>query len=159
MRWELFVEVDDYTRLAGAIITNLQALETVLRYHSMGAKAREVQFPKPGERDAVENDLTSWTFLGKLIKRFNSSLGPDEQQYKVDAQVLVIRDAFAHGRLVTTDEKLPFTLWLKPDERPVPVEFHQELTQEWLTKTRDMILDQKQKVIDCFNARGYQGLR
>jgi hypothetical protein len=133
----------------------------VLRYHSMGNKAREVQFPKPGERDTVESDLTSWTFLGKLIKRFNSSLGPDEQQYKVDVQVLVIRDAFAHGRLMTTEEKLPFTLWLfgKPYDRRVPVEFQQELTLEWLTKTRDMILAQKQKVIDCFNARGYQGLR
>jgi hypothetical protein len=73
------VEVDDYTRLLGAIITNLQALETVLRYHSMGAKAREVQFPRAGERDAIENDLTSWVTLGKLIKRFNNSLGSDEQ--------------------------------------------------------------------------------
>jgi hypothetical protein len=62
---------------------------------------------------------------------------------------------------VTTEEKLPYHLWIfgQADNRRVPVEFHQELTQEWLTKTRDMILAQKQKVVDCFNARGYQGLR
>jgi hypothetical protein len=158
---EVLVEVKDHTQQVGAIVTNLQALETVLRYHSMGPKAREVQFPTVGAPDAVENDLTSYVSLGKLIKRFNNSLGPDEQQYKVDSQVVVIRDAFAHGRLVTIEEKLPFHLWKfgKPDNRRVPIEFHQELTLEWLTKTRDMILAQKQKVIDCFNARGYQGLR
>jgi hypothetical protein len=36
--------------------------------------------------------------LSKLVKRFNNSLKPDEQQFKVESQVVVIRDAFAHGR-------------------------------------------------------------
>jgi hypothetical protein len=155
------LEVNDYTQLVGAIITNLQALETVLRYHSLGPEAREVQFPMVGALDVVENDLTSWVSLGKLVKRFNSSLKPDEQKFKVDSQLVIIRDAFAAGRLVTTEEKLPFTLWKfgQPENGRVPVEFCKELTVEWLTTTRDMILDQKQKVIDCFNARSYQGLR
>jgi hypothetical protein len=155
------VEVKDHTQLVGAIITNLQALETVLRYHSMGPKARDVQFPTAGALDAVENDLTSYVSLGKLVKRFNTSLKPDEQRFKVDSQVIVIRDAFAHGRLVTTEEKLPFQLWKfgKPENGRVPIEFYKELTVEWLTQTRDMLLNEKQKVIDCFNARGYTGLR
>jgi hypothetical protein len=155
------VEVKDHTQLVGAIITNLQALETVLRYHSMGPKARDVQFPTVGAADAVENDLTSYVSLGKLVKRFNNSLKPEEQQFKVDSQVVVIRDAFAHGRLITTEEKLPFQLWKfgKPENGRVPVEFYKELTVEWLTQTRDMLLTEKQKDVDCFSARGYKGLR
>jgi hypothetical protein len=39
------LDVKDHTQLVGAIVTNLQALETVLRYHSLGRKARDVQFP------------------------------------------------------------------------------------------------------------------
>jgi hypothetical protein len=85
------LEVNEYTQLVGAIITNLQALETVLRYHSLGPKAREVQFPTLGALDVVENDLTSWVSLGKLVKRFNSSLKPDEQPFKVDSQVVISR--------------------------------------------------------------------
>jgi hypothetical protein len=116
------LEVNDYTHLVGSIITNLQALETVLRYHSLGPKAREVQFPTVGALSVVENDLTSWVSLGKLVKRFNSSLKPDEQTFKVDSQVVIIRDAFAHGRLVTSKEKLPFTLWKfgQPENGRVP---------------------------------------
>jgi hypothetical protein len=54
---------------------------------------------------AIVTDLTNWVSLGKLVKRFNNSLKPDEQQFKIDSQVVIIRDAFAHGRLVTTEEK------------------------------------------------------
>jgi len=36
------VEVKDHGQLVGAIVTNLPALETVLRYHSMGPQARDV---------------------------------------------------------------------------------------------------------------------
>jgi hypothetical protein len=53
------VEVKDHTQLVGAIVTNQQSLETVLRYHSMGPKARDVQFPTVGALDVVENDLTN----------------------------------------------------------------------------------------------------
>jgi hypothetical protein len=79
------VDVSDHAQLVGAIITNLQALETVLRYHSMGSKAREVQFPTVGAPDALENDLTSYVSLGKLVKRFNNSLKAEEQQFNVDS--------------------------------------------------------------------------
>jgi Sulfotransferase domain len=57
-----------------------------------GPKAQEVQFPKVGERDAVENGLTNWVSLGGLVKRFNNALKPDEQEFKVDCQVVIIRD-------------------------------------------------------------------
>lgn len=71
-----------------------------------------------------------------------------------------IRDAFAHGRLLTSTE-IPARLWKfgQAKQRKVKVEFSEELTPEWLKKTYLMIDGERQKVIDCFKARGYQGLR
>jgi hypothetical protein len=155
------VEVKNHTHLVGSIVTNLQALETVLRYYSMGPKAQEVEFPKVGEPEAVESGLTNYVSLGGLVKRFNKSLKPDEQQFKVDSQVVVIRDAMAHGRLLASEQKLPYQLWKfgKPNNGRVPVEFYKELTVEWLTEAKNLIDAQRQKVVDCFKARDYQGLR
>jgi hypothetical protein len=109
----------------------------------------------------VENGLTSYVSLSALVNRFNNSLKPDEQRFKVDSQVVIIRDAMAHGRLITSEEKLPYQLWKfgQPKNGRVPVEFYKELTVEWLTETKRLIDAQRQKVVDCFKARGYQGLR
>ena len=39
------------------------------------------------------------------------------------------------------------------------IEFCEELTAEWLKKTTLLVDQQRQKGVDCFHARGYQGLR
>jgi hypothetical protein len=132
----------------------LQALETVLHYFSIGAKANEVQFPKVGDPDAPESALTNFTFLGALIEQ-------GEEALKVDRKVVDIRDAIAHGRLLGSEQRLSYCLWKfgYPKGERAPVEFCQELTVEWLTATRNMIDQKKQKVVDCFKARGYEGLR
>jgi hypothetical protein len=41
----------------------------------------------------------------------------------------------------------------------VEIEFCEELTIEWLKSTALMIDGERQKVVDCFQARGYEGLR
>jgi hypothetical protein len=71
-----------------------------------------------------------------------------------------IRDAFAHGRLLTNDE-LPARLWKfgSSKKKRVKIEFCEELTVEWLKTTALMIDAERQKVVDCFQARGYEGLR
>ncbi len=155
------MEVKDHTQLVGAIVTNLQALETVLRYFLMDPIERAIQFPKGGDTEATETGLTNYTFLGTLVDDFNSSLKEEEQKFKVDRQVVDIRDAFAHGRLLASEQKPPYRLWKfgHPKDGRVPIEFSEELTVEWLTRTRNMIDAQRQKVVDCFNARGYKGLR
>jgi hypothetical protein len=96
-----------------------------------------------------------------LIDQFNNSLMPDEQHFKVDRQVVEIRDAIAHGRLLATEQQPPFRLWKfgRPKKGRVPVQFCEELNEQWLTATRNMIDSQRQNVVDCFIARGYKGLR
>jgi hypothetical protein len=105
------MDVNEYNQLIGAIVTNLQALESVLRYFLMRRKAKEVEFPRIGAAEAIENALTNYTFLGVLIDQFNNSLSLDEQHFKVDRQVVEIKDAIAHGRLLATEQQPPFRLW------------------------------------------------
>jgi hypothetical protein len=92
---------------------------------------------------------------------YNEKLTDAEARYKVESETVIkIRDAFAHGRLVTTSE-LPATLWKfgAPVNGRVPVEFCEVLTLDYLTKTWKMLDAERAKVVDCFNSRGYQGLR
>jgi hypothetical protein len=155
------LKAEDHTQWVGGIVTNLQALETVIRYFLLRRRKEEVQFPEVGDRDAKKTYLTRFLSLGTLIKTYNKTLHEAEKKFKVDKEVVRIRDAFAHGRLLTTKE-LPARLWKfgSPTKKGrVEIEFCEELTIEWLKSTALMIDGERQKVDDCFQARGYEGLR
>ena len=154
------MKAEEHTQWVGAIVTNLQALETVLRYFLAKLRNEVVEFPKVGDQTVKFSYLTRNTSLGKLIRTFNEALADGEKKFEVDKGVVHIRDAIAHGRLVTTTE-LPFRLWKFGPHRNgrIDIDFSEELTADWLKSTSDMIVREKQKVIDCFGARGYQGLR
>jgi hypothetical protein len=95
------VKVEEHTQWVGAIVTNLQALETVLRYFLAKLRNEIVEFPKVGDQTVKLTYLTRRTSLGKLIRTFNEALTHAEKNFKVDIGVVHIRDAIAHGRLVT----------------------------------------------------------
>ena len=84
----------------------------------------------------------------------------DAAQTLLGKTVAMIGGAIAHGRLVTT-KQLPFRLWKFGPRRNghVDIEFSEELTADWLKSTSDLIYREKQKVLGCFAARGYQGLQ
>jgi hypothetical protein len=150
----------DHTQWVGCIVTNLQALETVLRRFLMEVHGQPMEFPKPGDTDANETYLTNYRSLDGLVREFNNSLTEAEKKFAVDATVIRIRDAFAHGRLLTYNE-FPARLWkfgIAKDGR-VPVEFCEELTVEWLKEKSNWVDRLRQGVVDCFKVRGYQGLR
>jgi hypothetical protein len=154
------MKAEEHTQGVGAIVTNLQALETVLRFFLLRLRKQDPTFPKPGEGKVKKTYLTRWIALDKLIRNYNKVLDANEQKYKVDKEVVRIRNAFAHGRLVTPDE-IPAHLWKfgRSKNGHVEVEFCEELTPEWLKSKWLMIDRERQKVVDCFKARGYEGLR
>jgi hypothetical protein len=155
------MKAEEHTKSVGAIVTNLQALETVIRYFLLKANGQVLDFPKPGAKDTSITYLTDYRSLRGLVRLYNEKLTDAEAQYTVDLEaVLKIRDAFAHGRLVTTSE-LPATLWKfgEPVNGRVPIEFSEVLTLDYLTKTWKMIDKERGKVVDCFKARQYEGLR
>jgi hypothetical protein len=155
------MKAEEHTKNVGAIVTNLQALETVLRYFLSKANGQVPDFPTQGSVDVSITFLTDYSSLKGLIRSYNEKLTDAEAQYAVDIETVIsVRDAFAHGRLVTTSE-LPATLWKfgEPINGRVPVEFCEVLTVDYLTRTWKMIHAERGKVVACFQARGYKGLR
>jgi len=154
------MKIEDHTQGVGNIVTNLQALETVVRYFLIKATHQAAEFPKPGDEQVPINYLTAYKSLGPLIRTYNEKLTTDEQKYAVDPGVVKVRDAFAHGRLVTA-AALPYTLWKfgEPINTRVKVEFCETLTSEWLKKTWLQIDAEREKVMQCFKSRKYEGLR
>lgn len=155
------MKADDHTKSIGAIVTNLQALETVIRYFLLRVNRQVPDFPEPGAKDTSITYLTDYRSLRSLITSYNDKLTDAEARYAVDLEAVIkIRDALAHGRLVTTSE-LPATLWKfgEPVNGRVPIEFCEVMTLDYMTKTWKMIHRERGKVADCFNARGYEGLR
>ena len=96
------MKAEEHTQWVGAIVTNLQALETVLRYFLLRLRKQDPQFPKVGDQDAKKTYLTRYLSLGKIIKKYNRVLAADEGKFKVDLAVVHIRDAFAHGPYLFT---------------------------------------------------------
>jgi hypothetical protein len=47
---ESYVIAEDHTKGVGAIVTNQQALETVLRYFLAKMNNEDIQFPKVGDK-------------------------------------------------------------------------------------------------------------
>lgn len=106
------MKVEEHTQWVGAIVTNLQALETLLRYFLLKANNQTPDFPKRGDTDTTITLLTDFTFLGNLMVLYNEKLTEAETKYAVEsASVIRIRNAFAHGRLVNLTTEFPATLW------------------------------------------------
>lgn len=152
---------DKHLNGTGAIVMNLQALELHIRYFLLRRHNQLMAFPNEGDKTVAENYVTNYMSLGELVDEFNGTLSDEElEKYSVDREAVRIRDALAHGRLVTRANNPPYTLWKFGPGRngQVPVEFEKVLTDEWLKKSWLMVEAQIAKVLECFKARGYQGL-
>jgi hypothetical protein len=153
------MDSEKYLKLTGGLIMNLQGAETVLRYFLVVREGQSVDFPKPGDRYADETFATNWQFLGPLIDTYNTGLSVEERRlYEVDREIVRIRDAFAHGRVLTR-EGFPVTLWKfgKAKDGKVPIEFCETLTEDWLTRANELLTLQYSRIVTCAQARGYDG--
>lgn len=77
------MKAEEHTQWVGAIVTNLQALETVLRYFLAKLRNEVVEFPKVGDQTVKLSYLTRRTSLGKLIRTFNGALAEAEKKPSV----------------------------------------------------------------------------
>jgi hypothetical protein len=151
-----------HTAGVGSIVTNLQALETVLRGFLVERYDQCAAFPKMGDTTACRNYLTAYDSLGSLIDEYHELLAENEKRFSINPTVVRVRDALAHGRLIArgNDPSPPFELWKfgKVKDGKVQVEFSQVLSEEWLKATWLLIDAERQKIIDCAKARGYKRL-
>jgi hypothetical protein len=155
--------IDDYNKGIGAITMNIQALESAIRFFFFRKNDEQNPFPKAKKGELVpSSSLVTHRQLRKWIRKYNSCLSKEEvTKYSISEDILEVRDALAHGRLVAPDPpELPYTLWSfgEPSNGQVQVRYCEVLTAEWLTKTKLAIYGDKEKVLACFKSRGYNGL-
>jgi len=155
--------VDDHNKGVGAIVMNLQALETTLRFFFFRKNGEKSAFRDAKKGEFVPgSSLVSHKQLRKWIRQYNSCLTKEEfAEYSITEDIVEVRDALAHGRLLAREPpKLPYTLWNFKEQSngKVEVRFHEVLTADWLKKTIGEIDNAKETVVACFKARGYKGL-
>jgi 3-oxoacyl-[acyl-carrier-protein] synthase III len=154
------MDAEKHLELTGGLMMNLQAVETLLRYFLVLREGQSTAFPKVGDTQADETFATNYTSLGELIDVYNVGLTAEEaHRFKVDRQIVHIRDAFAHGRLVT-EKEFPVTLWKfgRAKNGKVAIEFSETLTEEWLKNANKLLVTQRDRIVECAKARGYKGL-
>jgi hypothetical protein len=149
-----------HTNGVGNIVTNLQALESVLRGFLVERYGQCTRFPMLGDKIACRSYLTAWISLGDLVNDYHRDLKENEKQFSIDPAVVLVRDALAHGRLIVrgANPQPPFELWKfgRVQDGKVVVDFSETLTEDWL-KAKWLLIDaERQKVLDCSKARGYK---
>ena len=132
--------LDEYACTLGRLVGNLLSLELCIRLvlHEYDGKPRShsdlalTSDLRVGDQLQV-NALTSWDSLGQLIDKYNAahSARPDLQ---LDTTLKTLRDAFAHGRILSDDPGVPlrFVRLSQPRAGAVTVEMMQPLTVEWM---------------------------
>jgi hypothetical protein len=153
---------EEHAKYVGAIITNLQSLETVIRIFLAAVNGQSWAMPKAGDLEVDENYLTNFRAFGPLINRYNETLTVEERaKYSVNTSHVRIRDAFAHGRLLSAGDVFPATLYKFGPARDgkVPVEFCEVLTKDWMDETRASLRDDHRRVAQCFTGRDFNGAR
>lgn len=96
------MDVNDHNKWVGAIVLNLQSLETVLRYFLLVANGQNPDFPKVGDKDTSITYLSDYRSLGNLIMLYNEKLGEAETgSYGIN------RDDILKVRVMNSENSLP----------------------------------------------------
>lgn len=151
----------------GKVLTNLLSLEVCLRlflYDLQGLK-RPTGGSTPPQHDFTNptlgawvplTPLTSYETLGKLIRKVNSSLEERGREDRIDPSLVDLRDALAHGRVLSLKPEGPMRLvkFSKPCGDQVKVVASVELTQEWLKQQTQRTWSEIQKVVQLSRELG-----
>jgi hypothetical protein len=145
---------NDVATKLGHIVTNLQSLEFALRLfldeiqgHPGGTKDRPTDFTELTVGEWVPEDyFTNYDTLKQLIRKANVELQTHGLSECIDESLVELRDAIAHGRVLSLHPAGPFRIlkFSKPVEGRTQVRISVEMTPEWLSqqtrRTHDEIL-------------------
>lgn len=158
--------IDRYAHGVGAILVNLQSLELMLRLFLTHASGQMITLPSAAGQDVQETFLTNYMTLGELVDEYNQRLSASEGSFRIDRSVVAIRDALAHGRLLSVEPidspGLTVTMFTfqKPDRKGlVKVKGVEKLEPGLLAVKRQFVRRQAEVVGACSSHRGYTVLR
>jgi hypothetical protein len=154
---------DPFALRLGRLLNSFQSLEFAIRaflfnhrhdqaFHS-DFNLRALEQTPIGDWVPV-NALTDYKTLEKLITTFNSHHRAVALGVAVDASVVAIRDALAHGRVYSHRGGDPMRLLKFGREigGKVPVEFSEELSMEWLDKQVQRVQTEMHRVLSANEA-------
>ena len=134
-------ELDEHALNLGKLIANFHSLEFALRAFlvnyeiaSGGSFPQSANLGEMNEGDiAPENAFTNYDTLGQLINKYNNNPRILSASLKIDATLVDIRDAIAHGRVSSAmpSSSLKLLKFDKPKNNKVKVTFSVTMTKEW----------------------------
>jgi hypothetical protein len=155
---ELIVSPDNHVaRNIGSIVTNLQSLEFALRLfldetqgYSDSPKDIPVNLTGLNVGEWVpENYFTNYDTLRQLIRKVNSELQKRSLSERIDESLVELRDAIAHGRVLSLNPDGPFRIikFSKPIDHKTQVKISVDMTSEWLSQQTKRTHDEIMKVV------------
>ena len=151
-------DADSHVLLLGQIVGNLQSLEAFLRVYLEVAEGGTLEATEPFLRLRVgmrlpETRLTDYSALGQLVDDFNTRV---PRQLQISRKVVEIRDAIAHGRLLSPISLRPLQLvkFDRPAGGLARVSMVAEMTDGWLTSQRKLVFNQIVKVRSAYDRLG-----
>jgi hypothetical protein len=155
---ELIVSRENFAaRNLGSIVVNLQSLEFALRLF-----LDETQSYPNSQNDTVTNltglDVGEWVSesyftnydtLKQLIRKANSELQKRGLSDRIDESLVELRDAIAHGRVLSSNPDGPFRIlkFSKPIDGKVQVKISVDMTPDWLSQQTKRTHDEILKVV------------
>jgi hypothetical protein len=134
---------NDIATKLGHIVTNLQSLEFSLRLfldeiqgHPRHTKDRPTNFSELTVGEWVPEDyFTNYDTLKQLIRKANIELQAHGLSECIDESLVELRDAIAHGRVLSLHPDGPFRIlkFSKPIDGRAQVKISTEITPKWLS--------------------------
>jgi hypothetical protein len=153
--------LDDYMLAIGRLTLNLLSLELVMRLFLNGGSTTPDRSRDPGfdlfavavGDNVIENALTNYDSLGQVIKKYNANVSKAMQ---VDESVVELRDAFAHGRILSDRPQPPMRLFKfsqPTGHGTVMVTHAQTLELDWILEQASRVGNEIRKVETAIRSR------
>lgn len=142
----------------GRLVANLLSLELSLRLFLLKVDGDDFVDANPHAASVGEwvnvNALTDFRPLSQILKRYNE-LAESDGASSISSEIVVLRNAIAHGRLgaVSGEDSFRLIKYGQPDGGRVPVEFNQECSEQWFKEENGLLRDAINKVNQRMNHR------
>jgi len=151
--------LEEHTLELGKLQINFHSLELLLRLFLTETNGEEIKIPTIGQTSIELTHLTNYDSLGQLITKYNN-LTNKTPNFQIDPLIVNIRDAIAHGRLISLIEAPPLRLFKfdKPKDGLVNLTFDETLDRSWFDKSRAYLFKQIEKIQKCARTRGLKSI-
>ena len=155
--------MDDTPFKLGKIVSNLQALEFLLRMilKNVNKEVTSTKYYDLKVNDKVtEDSFTNYDTLGQLIRKYNFLISAIDETFCISDEVVSLRDVIAHGRVFSMNPNpLHPSLLLKfgkAVDGKVKVSYSEEMNQNWYEKNNDLTYKQLELALNGAKALGLE---